>query len=41
MACFGVLQAGLQLGLPGRTFKGPVSPRGNVPVYKVRSALPS
>ncbi len=35
VACFGALQAALQLGLPGRTFKGPVSPRGNVPVYKV------
>ena len=35
VAAFGALQAALQLALPGRTFKGPVSPRGNVPVYKV------
>lgn len=32
---FGALQALLQLALPGKEHKGPVSPKGNVPVYKV------
>ena len=31
---FGALQALLQLALPGKQHKGPVSPKGNVPVYK-------
>lgn len=35
---FGALQAALQLFVPGKTFHGPVSPKGNVPHYKVRSA---
>ena len=35
LAVFGTLQAALQLGLPGAEHKGPVSPKGNVPVYKV------
>lgn len=35
IAAFGALQAVLQLGLPGAEHKGPVSPKGNVPVYKV------
>ena len=35
IAVFGVLQALLQLYAPGRIVKGPVTPRGNVPVYKV------
>ncbi len=35
VASFGSLQAFLQLALPGATHKGPVSPKGNVPVYKV------
>lgn len=33
---FGVLQAALQVLVPGPTFHGPVSPRGNVPIYKVQ-----
>lgn len=31
---FGAAQACLQLCVPGKPFYGPVSPRGNVPVYK-------
>jgi hypothetical protein len=37
---FGLLQAVLMLAVPGREFKGPVTPKGNVPVYKVCSAEP-
>lgn len=33
---FGALQAMLQMLLPGREHKGPITPKGNVPVYKVR-----
>lgn len=32
---FGSLQAGLQLGMPGRQHIGPTTPKGNKPVYKV------
>ena len=35
IAGFGALEALLQLGLPGAEHRGPVSPKGNVPVYKV------
>ena len=35
VSAFGVFQAALQLLVPGSEFKGPVSPKGNVPVYKV------
>ena len=35
VAGHGLLQAALLLGLPGRTHHGPVTPKGNVPVYKV------
>ncbi len=35
IGAFGGLQALLQLGLPGKEHHGPVSPKGNVPVYKV------
>jgi 7-dehydrocholesterol reductase len=35
IACFGAFEAFLQLALPGKRFEGPVSPAGNVPVYKV------
>jgi hypothetical protein len=35
IACFGAFEALLQLALPGKRFEGPVSPAGNVPVYKV------
>ena len=34
MGTFGAVQALLQLALPGKEHKGPVSPKGNVPVYK-------
>lgn len=30
---FGVLQAALQVWLPGRKFAGPPTPKGNVPIY--------
>ncbi len=39
IGAFGALQALLQLALPGKEHKGPVSPKGNVPVYKVCCAL--
>ena len=35
IATFGLVQALLQLYVPGKPFHGPVSPKGNVPVYKV------
>lgn len=35
IACFGAFEAFLQLALPGKRFEGPISPAGNVPVYKV------
>jgi hypothetical protein len=31
---FGVLQGAMQLLVPGKVFRGPVSPMGNVPEYK-------
>lgn len=36
---FGALQAALQLLLPGREHKGPITPKGNVPVYKANGVL--
>ncbi|EIE25799.1 sterol delta-7 reductase DWF5 [Coccomyxa subellipsoidea C-169] len=39
IASFGGLQAFLQLALPGAVHKGPVSPKGNVPVYKANGVL--
>ena len=39
LAVFGTVQAVLQLGLPGAEHKGPVSPKGNVPIYKVMHHL--
>jgi len=33
VAAFGLFQAFLQLFVPGKTFTGPVSPKGNRPVY--------
>ncbi|CAD7699090.1 unnamed protein product [Ostreobium quekettii] len=33
-AVFGIFEAALQLLLPGKTTYGPVTPKGNVPVYK-------
>jgi len=39
VAGHGLLQAALLLGLPGRTHYGPVTPKGNVPVYKVCAAI--
>ena len=32
---FGSVEAALLLLLPGRQHKGPITPKGNVPVYKV------
>ena len=34
IAAFGAFQAALQLLVPGKEFVGPVSPKGNRPVYK-------
>jgi 7-dehydrocholesterol reductase len=34
---FGVGQAAMQLLVPGKTFHGPISPKGNIPIYTVRS----
>ena len=34
IAAFGVFQAFLQLAVPGKSFIGPISPKGNRPVYK-------
>eukprot|EP00884_Botryococcus_braunii_P019397 jgi/Botrbrau1/6140/Bobra.331_2s0033.1 len=34
VVCFGLLQAAFQLFVPGPEFRGPVSPKGNVPIYK-------
>ena len=39
LAAFGSLQAALQLLLPGRRVAGPVTPRGNVPVYHANGVL--
>ena len=36
LGVFGALQAFLQLALPGKQHAGPVSPKGNVPIYKVQ-----
>jgi hypothetical protein len=33
---FGVGQAAMQIWVPGKTFHGPISPKGNIPIYKVR-----
>lgn len=33
IAAFGALEAALQLLTPGKTVQGPVTPKGNVPVY--------
>eukprot|EP01023_Acetabularia_acetabulum_P035220 TRINITY_DN3320_c0_g1_i2.p1 TRINITY_DN3320_c0_g1~~TRINITY_DN3320_c0_g1_i2.p1 ORF type:complete len:490 (+),score=58.16 TRINITY_DN3320_c0_g1_i2:102-1472(+) len=32
-AIYGLIEALLQLFMPGKTFHGPISPRGNIPVY--------
>ena len=40
VGAFGVFQAALQLLIPGSVFKGPVTPKGNVPVYKVGVLAP-
>jgi 7-dehydrocholesterol reductase len=39
LAIFGLLQAFLQLALPGKTVFGPPTPKGNVPVYKSNGIL--
>lgn len=41
LAAFGTFEAALQLLLPGKTVKGPVTPNGNVPIYKVRHRAPA
>lgn len=33
IASFGALEAALQLLTPGKTVQGPVTPRGNIPIY--------
>ena len=40
IAGFGAFQAALQLGLPGQRVTGPVTPRGNTPVY-VANGVPA
>ena len=32
---YGLFEAVLQLVLPGKRVEGPISPKGNIPVYKV------
>jgi 7-dehydrocholesterol reductase len=39
LALFGLLQAFLQLTLPGKKVFGPTTPKGNVPVYKSNGIL--
>jgi 7-dehydrocholesterol reductase len=39
LAVFGAAEAVLQLYLPGKTFYGPISPKGNIPVYKVAPTM--
>ncbi|RZC70783.1 hypothetical protein C5167_033961 [Papaver somniferum] len=34
IACYAAFEALLQLALPGKRVEGPISPAGNVPVYK-------
>lgn len=33
---FGLIQALFQLFLPGKTVQGPITPKGNTPIYKVQ-----
>ncbi|RZC70772.1 hypothetical protein C5167_033936 [Papaver somniferum] len=35
IACYAAFEALLQLALPGKRVEGPISPAGNVPVYKM------
>ncbi|CAN1804271.1 7-dehydrocholesterol reductase [Linum perenne] len=35
IGCYAAFEAALQLLLPGKTVEGPISPKGNRPVYKV------
>lgn len=37
LVAYGLFQAALQCIVPGKRFEGPVTPKGNTPVYKVRS----
>mmetsp|Transcript_698 Transcript_698/g.2050 ORF Transcript_698/g.2050 Transcript_698/m.2050 type:complete len:485 (-) Transcript_698:720-2174(-) len=39
IVAFGLLEAVLQLLLPGKQHKGPVTPKGNQPVYKANGVL--
>ena len=34
IAIFGAIEAFLQLCLPGKKVTGPITPKGNIPVYK-------
>lgn len=40
VVAFGAVQALMQVVVPGKTFHGPISPKGNVPVYKARCVGP-
>ena len=37
--CFTLFQLALMRLLPGKTFEGPITPKGNIPVYKENGAL--
>ncbi|KAI3840682.1 hypothetical protein MKW92_012670 [Papaver armeniacum] len=39
IACYAAFEALLQLALPGKRVEGPISPAGNVPVYKANGML--
>ncbi|CAN0880396.1 7-dehydrocholesterol reductase [Linum grandiflorum] len=39
IACYAAFEAALQLLLPGKTVEGPISPKGNRPVYKANGVL--
>lgn len=43
LVAYGLFQAALQHLVPGKRFEGPVTPKGNTPVYKVRlpTAVPT
>ena len=39
LVCFGLFEAALQRFVPGKRFEGPVTPDGNIPVYKVTAFM--
>ncbi|CAN1298861.1 7-dehydrocholesterol reductase [Linum perenne] len=39
IGCYAAFEAALQLLLPGKTVEGPISPKGNRPVYKANGVL--